>query len=264
MMTDITSSLTPTLLNLSIKKLIESKHVHTEEFSTLPPSLKDKLRKVLLKRGLTGEQLSHLLHSNVRDLDLSDCDKTESLLDVVKTCRNLRKLHMNSQVRDSSSDLSDQLSSILINNKFISSLFLRNCSSLTDSVLSHLSSHVVELDLGGCHNITDSGVSLLADQCPRLSSLSLSDTMITDQSLYNLSVSDCRATLREFYISRCHHITDDGVEMFLAGLQDNNNPVLNIFILHKCPQLTSAVQESIATFFAENNVRIKQLSWTIN
>ena len=49
-----------------------------------------------MKRGLKGEQLKYLLHSNVKSLDLSDCQKTTELLATVTTCRHLRKLHINS------------------------------------------------------------------------------------------------------------------------------------------------------------------------
>ena len=162
-------------------------------------------------------------------------------------------------------DLSEELKIILPNNRFLSSLFLRNLSCVDDSVLSYLHCSIVELDLGGCGHVGDQGVTHIAAQCPLLSSLSLSDTGLTDLGLVCLATAGCRATLTELYISRCRHITDEGVAIFLEGLQqDGNTPVLNIFILHKCPQLTSQAQEDIGRFFSENNVKIKQLSWTIN
>ena len=74
----------PTLLNLSLKKILESTEIENiEDYATLPPTLKDKIRKVLLKRGLSGEQLQHLMHSNVKELDLSDCVKTSENVIVV-------------------------------------------------------------------------------------------------------------------------------------------------------------------------------------
>ena len=45
------------------------------------------------------------------------------------------------------------------------------------------SSSLQELDLGGCLLVTDAGVSSVTRLCPRLSSLSLSATLITDTSL---------------------------------------------------------------------------------
>ena len=139
-----------TLLNLSLKKILESKKFENiEEFTSLPPTLKDKIRKVLLKRGLSGDQLQHLMHSNVKELDLSDCSKTKSLLGTVASCRNLRKLNINSIMKEDE-DLSEELKIILQTNRFLSSLFLRNLSCVDDSVLSCLHGNIVELDLWPC------------------------------------------------------------------------------------------------------------------
>ena len=109
------------------------------------------------------------------------------------------------------------------------------------------------------------GVLKVVEKCPNLSSLSFSRTNITDETLVKLSVSDCKSSLTELNVSGCRFITDQGVEMFLTGLQSMDQPpVLNILVLHKCPLLTEVSTELINQFFCDNNVKVKQLSWTIS
>ena len=159
----MTHCLIPSLINLSVKRLTDSRRpILFEKFATLPSNLKDILRRIFLKRGLKGEQLKYLLHSNVKSLDLSDCQKTTELLATVNTCRHLRKLHINSVSGDNEDGDGEEqeplLCQVVRDNKHLSSLFLRNLHlSVTDSVLMCVNHNVVELDLGGCDRITDQG-----------------------------------------------------------------------------------------------------------
>ena len=87
---------------------------------------------------------------------------------------------------------------------------------------------------------------------------------MSDRSLTALGLSPCRASLMELNVSSCSNITDLGIEDFLVGMKMNDNiPVLNIFIFHKCPQLTETARLLVDDFFSENNLTAKQLSWTI-
>ena len=88
----------PSLLNLSLYEVTNTKNLttRTEQLSFLPPNLKDPLRKVLLKRGAPTEIIKSLIHSKIRSLDLSECEKTEEMLTRVReTCGHLRKLSVN-------------------------------------------------------------------------------------------------------------------------------------------------------------------------
>jgi len=260
----------PSLYNIVLQNVTNNfKMESNNRFATLPPNIKDALRRILLKRGLSGNQLKPLLHPNVKDLDLSDCSKNSGLLMSIQPLRNLRKLHMNCpRARPSTRPnqlTTDQLCLIIKNNTNLQSLFLRNIPSITDKVLECFNINLVELDLGGCENITDHGVLKVVEKCPNLSSLSFSRTNITDETLVKLSVSDCKSSLTELNVSGCRFITDQGVEMFLTGLQSiDQPPVLNILVLHKCPLLTEVSTELINQFFCDNNVKVKQLSWTIS
>ena len=109
-------------------------------------------------------------------------------------------------------------------------------ASVRDCSLACLARTLTHLDLGGCGLVTDSGVRRLTASCPALASLSLSRwilvsrprylhtylhiythlsrTKISDRSLFTLSSSRCRNTLREIRVNGCVNITDSGIEVF--------------------------------------------------
>ena len=110
------------------------------------------------------------------------------------------------------------VSKILMRNKFLTQLNLRHLRGVRDSGLQCVPRSLTHVDLGGCLLVSDSGVRRLATACPRLSSLSLSRTLITDRSLCHLSSGKCRNSLREVRVNGCVNITDSGIEVSHPGL----------------------------------------------
>ena len=80
---------------------------------------------------------------------------------------------------------------------------------------------LISLNLELCRNITDAGVSLLADKCSQLTSLNLRSCRITDASVIQLA--DKCSQLTSLNLTWCSNITDTSV----------------IQLAHKCSQLTS-------------------------
>lgn len=109
------------------------------------------------------------------------------------------------------------VSKILMRNKFLTQLNLRHLRGVRDSGLQCVPRSLTHVDLGGCLQVSDSGVRRLATACPRLSSLSLSRTLITDRSLCHLSSGKCRNSLREVRVNGCVNITDSGIEVSHPG-----------------------------------------------
>ena len=152
----------PSLLNLSLYEVTNIKNLSalTEQLSSLPPNLKDPLRKVLLKRGAQTDIIKSLIHSKIRSLDLSECEKTEEMLTTVReSCGHLRKLSINCTEDEDSYGLSEALSLLLKKNIYLSVLSLRNFASVDESVLLNISKFLKELDLGGCSGVSDAGWS---------------------------------------------------------------------------------------------------------
>jgi len=267
----------PSLLSLSLDSLTKpSSSFPLSELMTLPPNLKDPLRHVFLKRGLSGPQLFILLHPKVTDLDLSDSPVTAELLLSVKSCTTLRKLNLNSSFdflkrtslnKQSSVKAgppnSDQVADILSTNCHLSTLYMRNLSCVTDSVLSCLPPSVTHLDLGGCISVTDSGVAQLVCHCPRLASLSLARTKVTDKGLARLGEGECRKTLKEIRLDGCKLITDSGIEELLAGVGRSGSSVLEILIFHRCPKVTDRSRQVLEQFLMEAGGAVRQLTWTV-
>ena len=105
------------------------------------------------------------------------------------------------------------LGKVLMRNPRLQFVSLRKVLFVRDLALSWLPPTVTHLDLGGCRGLTDGGVRRLTANCPRLASLSLSNTALTDRSLLTLSVSRARDSLRELRINGCSNITDTGIEV---------------------------------------------------
>jgi len=216
----------PSLVSLSLERLLASGCPPDSDLKPLPPHLKDSLRRVLLKRGrVTGPQLSCLLHPGVTELDLGDCVITPGhLAAMASECVSLRSVSLNqlatnhyeegdeSEENDDDVMINRHVSKILMRNKFLTHLNLRHLRGVRDSGLQCVSRSLTHVDLGGCLRVSDSGVRRLAS-CPRLSSLSLSRTLITDRSLCSLSSGKCRNSLGELRVNGCVNITDSGIEV---------------------------------------------------
>jgi len=254
----------PSLLDLSLHCLCRPGHLPpTTELHPLPPHLKDGLRRRLAKRGaLSGPQLAALVHREVKDIDLSDCSVTGEHMLAMVPCKRLTKLNLNQPrhqaKRHKEGVTSDhQLSTLLESCCNLSVLHLRDCSnSVSDQVATLLPPTLLHLDLGGCARLSDPGVQALAVGCPRLSSLSLARTAVTDLGLSRLGIAQCRNFLQELKVDGCRRLTDLGVELLLDGLSR-----LRILSFHSCPGVTERAREALEVYLGQG--RVRQLTWTV-
>jgi len=266
---------TPSLLSLCLDCITKpsSKLPFTDDFTILPPNLKDPLRKVFLKRGLSGRQLSTLLHGKVTELDLSDSLITRELMDSIILCTRLRKLNLNSDYwfeefvkeKQTVEELpeSKQIEELLSKNRQLVILHMRNLLCVSDSVISALPSTITHLDLGGCTRVTDAGVTQLCNRCLNLSSLSLARTKITDSGLIRIGESRSGRTLKEIRLDGCKSISDAGIEGLLAGIGGSGQSALEILIFHKCPNITERSRLALEEFLMEAGGAMRQLTWTV-
>ena len=150
-----------------------------------------------------------------------------------------------------------QLSTLLESCCNLSVLHLRDCSSsVSDQVATLLPPTLLHLDLGGCSRLSDPGVQALAVGCPRLSSLSLARTAVTDLGLSRLGIAQCRNFLQELKVDGCRRLTDLGVELLLDGLSR-----LRILSFHSCPGVTDRAREALEVYLGQG--RVRQLTWTV-
>lgn len=261
----------PSLLDLSSAAITHGVCPPCSDLAPLPPHLKDSLRVVFVKRGrLTPPQLKSLLHPRVRKVDLSDCIITDDHINALTSCKTLTQININQVDKRSNihrhivmspSPSQEALQDLFSTIRFLSVAYLRGLAGVTDSVLATLSRsarNLAHLDLGGCGHVGDKGVSSLADNCPSLSSLSLARTSVSDVGLADLSQAKCRGRLQELRIDSCLHVSDDGVELLLDGLN-----TLQILIFHGCPRVTERTRLSLEAYLAMNGRAVKQLTWTV-
>ena len=91
---------------------------------------------------------------------------------------------------------------------------------------------------------------------PRLSSLSLARTNVTDLGLSRLGIAQCRNFLHELKVDGCKRLTDLGVELLLDGLSR-----LQILSFHSCPGVTERAREALEVYLGQG--RVRQLTWTV-
>lgn len=97
---DHASTSPQSLLDAAVRAIVESmSDGHSEQLELLPRHLKDRIRKLLLRRGAlpssasSASILASLLHAGVASLDLSECASiTPAHLAELRRCVGLRRL----------------------------------------------------------------------------------------------------------------------------------------------------------------------------
>lgn len=85
---------------------------------------------------------------------------------------------------------------------------------LTDAALFSLAQYpaLTEINIGGCHSLTDAALQTISSSCHQLQSLNLYwCPQLTDQSLLFVSSSSFVSNLRSLCLSGVRHLTDDSV-----------------------------------------------------
>lgn len=251
------------LLKLGIKAMtsvaVEDK---IEVINSLPVHLKDGLRSLLLKRGcVTERSLPCLLHGKVREIDLSEMDGevTQGMINALIMCPNLQKLNLNNiKCTFPVSVLNGVLGQIGGN---LSVLYLRRsiADSSTLETLAKTAPHITELDLGLCAEVGDPGLTALVAGCPRLTSLNLSRTAVSDSGLTALATSAAgRDHLVELRVDGCREVTDEGIEGLLLF-----SSKLTILMFHNCPKVTERSRSALEEYLLNNRIGMRQVAWTV-
>ena len=112
----------------------------------------------------------------------------------------------------------DELAALVQQYSHVREVALAGCGDITDSGVLAVAAQcpeLQELDLHGCSNITDAGVQAVAAQCPELQELDLSDcSNITDAGVQAVA-AQC-PQLQKLNLSLCRNITDAGVQAVAA------------------------------------------------
>jgi len=262
------------LLELSVATLVKDpeKLCQPDNIKTLPPHIKGRILRSIRKQNLSSDLLAALLHKQVTDLDLEDLDITDQHLQDVAKYKNYRKLNFNQKKKPSfkisegkencSPRASDcGLAQVFVGTHYLHTLFLAGWEDISLSTVSILSTNCPRLrylDLGHCKSVDDNILEEICQNLAYLESLSLTGSAITDVGLATLGRSPAQETLKELRINKCKHITDDGIELMLEGLQ-----TLEILIFNGCPRVTDESRLALDRYLHEHRVNVRQLSWTV-
>eukprot|EP00794_Sanderia_malayensis_P012757 gene12757-14066_t len=244
------------LKSICNRKVIENADLHLQYIATQPVELKDPLLHLMSKRGLLMDaNIAEFLHSDVTELDLSESDISDEGLRKVCVCKSLKKLDLNASKGFKRQISSTGLRHIAEHCKQLQIVFLRRCSLINDEAIAALTKAcplLIQLNLEGCYEVTDASLNSISMHSPKITSLNVSRTKVTDEGLQLLSNGCCAGQLKEIHVGFCPDVTDIGIGMILESCAQ-----LQILIFHGCPQVTDLSRERIQMH------KMKQITWTV-
>ncbi|XP_053574999.1 protein AMN1 homolog [Bombina bombina] len=231
------------------------------DIEPLPPNIKDKLIKLLSMQGyLTDANISQILHPFVKILDLRDCEVSDTALQLISHCKQLKTINLNSfKGEQRTSITSEGIKAVAHSCAHLLEVSLKRCSNLSDVGILALALHcplLRILNLSGCSSITDASLQALGQNSSLLHSVDFSATRVTDQGVIALVGGRCSQALKEIHMDRCVHLTDTSVDAVLTHC-----PHIYILLFHGCPLITDRSREALEQLVGPN--KIKQVTWTV-
>ncbi|RZF38248.1 hypothetical protein LSTR_LSTR014065 [Laodelphax striatellus] len=246
------------LLTLSINTIATDKWKDYASLSILPASIKNRILRVLCKRGcLTIEAMSALLSSDVQDLNLSECVVTNDHLKLIAKCKRIYNLNMNRGRYQNHLFTTEELMGLIPKMPHLTQLFTEGNESITDEVIDLLSSSchkLTTLDVGNCP-LTDKAAASIA-KLEHLMSLNLSNTKVSDAGVFSITNGACGKRLFEIKMNNCKLITDNAIRSVAE-----NCPCIEILVCHGCPKLTGKCELILTRLLSKRNV--KHLTYTV-
>ncbi|CAH2278263.1 AMN1 homolog [Pelobates cultripes] len=249
------------LIDLCVVSMAKYMSLFESDVESLPPNVKDKLIKLLCIQGhLTDSSIRQVLHPSVRILDLRDCEVSDSALQSISQCKQLKEINLNSckgQIRTSIT--SEGVCSLALSCPLLIKVLLRGCCNLTDAGVLALAVNCPQLqilNLSHCTSITDESLQALGQHCSSLLNLDFSATLVTDSGVQGLVNGRYSAKLTEINMCRCVNVTDESIEAVLKGC-----PHIRILLFHGCPLISDRSREALGQLVGPN--KLKQVTWTV-
>jgi F-box/leucine-rich repeat protein 2/20 len=217
--------------NVSLHSLILA---GCKSLTRLPPSLSTNLRMIDLSRcfHINDSALETLALKSrlLKSLNLSGCEEfsTEGIRAVARASPKLKELNLSS-----CSCVSDEaVEAIAWNCPLLAKMNLYNCCRITDKAIQMLSLHckrLITLDVSSCDLITDKALEYLSScECAKvLRALCLEETQITDKGISCLAQS-CHS-LTHLKLAHCRSLSDETLRRLSIGC-----PLLSSLDLSYC------------------------------
>ncbi|XP_033739686.1 protein AMN1 homolog [Pecten maximus] len=251
-----------TLLDGCVDCLVGNLSTRVDGIEMLPGNLKDKCLYLMSKRGsVTDTNISKVLHENLKVLDLSECEVSDTGLQHLTKCSQLKKLDLNSAKLSRSEITSEGIVNVAQACAQLQTVYLRRCINLTDDAVIALSTSCPQLrllNIGGCHQLTDQSLLSLGQNSHFLKSINFSKTKVTDNGVIGLVTGNCSKTLKEVHMDGCVNLTDEAVEGVLQFC-----PQISILLFHGCPKITEQSRQALEQLTLDRKTPMKQVTWTI-
>ncbi|XP_036616541.1 dynein regulatory complex subunit 6 [Trichosurus vulpecula] len=220
----------PTLTDSCIKVLVERCKNITSVVFIGSPHLSDTAFKYLTDCSLSkvrvegNNRITDLTfklldkcYEDLRHIYMTDCERiTDVSLKSIANLKNLVVLNLANCIRIGDAGLRSFL--VGPSSSKLRELNLTNCTQISDLALAQMGERcrsLTYLNLHNCTQLTDCGIEFIT-RLPKLISIDLSATDITDEALTSLS---SHKRLKELTVSECEFITDSGIKMNDLGIR---------------------------------------------
>ncbi|PIK51993.1 hypothetical protein BSL78_11141 [Apostichopus japonicus] len=221
----------------TIHEVVKILYLHHNDVEKLPTNIKEKLLNLMCKRGLISDvNISKVVTSKTRHLDLSWSNFSDQALQSIKVCKNLRKIDINCTKGERENITSEGFQVIAESCPYLQAVGLRRCVNITDDAIIPLAKsckQLMELNIGGCKHITDESLMAISQSCKFLRSINFSNTKVTDNGVITLATGVCQRSLNEIYMSHCIHLTNQSIEAIVMFC-----PNVQTLIFDGCPCIT--------------------------
>ncbi|KAL2093291.1 hypothetical protein ACEWY4_010603 [Coilia grayii] len=207
-----------------------------------------------LRGTLTDSNISQVLHSGIKTLDVHNCRLSDLALQKI-CCRHLSRICLSNSTEITSRGL-QALASSCPNLKWID---LSGCTSVTDPGIQVLALSCMGLEviaLMRCTALTDKAIQELGANCRMLHTVSISETQVTDTGVIGLATGVCANSLKEIHMSGCRNLTDEAVIFVLLNCSN-----IHTFVFHGCPLMTDRSREALQSHTGKD--KIKHITWTV-
>eukprot|EP00939_MAST-03C_sp_MAST-3C-sp1_P001877 g1877.t1 len=187
---------------------------------------------------ITDEGIAHVGKScpALEVIQLQECDLITDggVKELVSRCPKLTRINIKECDK-----ITDAALSLLGSLKNLRELDVQDCDLISNNGLSALK-QLTSLNLNYCCEITDKGLEIVANQCPNLLSISLTELQVSDQGIRGL-VEKCKK-LQRVCLYQCRRIGDTAVAAIAKYCPD-----LEDLDIQYCPRVTDASMKLVAS-----------------
>ncbi|XP_072509253.1 F-box and leucine-rich repeat protein 13 isoform X1 [Notamacropus eugenii] len=243
----------PTLTDSCIKVLVERCKNITSVVFIGSPHLSDTAFKYLTDCSLSKVRVEgnnritdltfkfmNKCYEDLHHIYMTDCERiTDVSLKSIANLKNLLVLNLANCIRIGDAGLKSFL--VGPSSSKLRELNLTNCTQISDVALAQMGERcrsLTYLTLRNCTQLTDCGIEFIT-QLPKLVSIDLSVTAITDEALTSLS---SHKKLKELAVSECEFITDSGIKEFCQS-----TPILEHLDVSYCLKLSGEILKVLSS-----------------